>query len=156
MSDPLANIRMIVLDWYDGPTGGVLIDPERAKAFQFYLLDWDSQHRIRLFALQEVSPTVVDSLFKLTSENPRWPVWYPNMLNNPTEEAVEWAGSVDGYRIRPNRVDSVLVWDSSHDRALGTREVDQEYQARTMPWFDAVDSASGALDWFRLLCLPRD
>ena len=25
MSEPLENVRMIVYDWYDGPTGGILI-----------------------------------------------------------------------------------------------------------------------------------
>ena len=156
MSEPLANIRMIVNDWYDGPTGGILIDPQRGRAFDFYLLDWDAEHRIRLFALQEVSPRVVDSLFKLTSENPKWPVWYPKMLVHPTEEALEWAGSVGGYRIRPDHVDSVLLWDSMNDRALGTRELDEENQSRAMPWFDAVESARGALDWFKLLSLPHE
>jgi len=155
MSEPFENIRMVVCDWYDGPAGGILIDPQCGKAFHFYLLDWDSEHQIRLFALQEVSPLVVDSLLKLTSENPKWPVWYPKMLVQPTEAALEWAGSVSGYRIRPDRVDSVLLWDSSSDLALGTRELDQENQARTMPWFDAVESAQGAVDWFGLLSLPR-
>jgi len=156
MSDPTENIRMIVYDWYDGPTGGVLTGPRCGKAFKFYLLDWDPAHRIRLFALQEVSHTVVDSLFRLTSENPRWPVWYPKILVQPTEEALEWAGSVNGYRIRPDHVDSILVWDSSRDLALGARELDEKDQAGTVPWFDAVESPHGAPDWFKLLSLPRE
>lgn len=156
MNKPPENIRMIVSDWYDGPAGGILIDPQHGRASIFYLLDWDSGHRVRLFALQEVSPAAVDSLFRLTSEKPNWPVWYPRMLIQPTEEALEWARSVEGYRIRPDHVDAVLLWDSSHDLALGMREVDEENQAGTMPWFDAVESERGALDWFERLSVPRN
>jgi hypothetical protein len=155
MSEPLSNIRMVVYDWYDGPAGGILIEPRCGKAYRFHLLDWDSAHRIRLFALQEVSPTVVDSLFELTSEDPKWPVWYPKLLIQPTDEAREWAGSVDGYRIRPDRVDSILVWDSGRDLALGLRELDGENRAGTVSWFDAVESPGGAPDWFEILSLPR-
>jgi hypothetical protein len=66
----MINIYIIVYYWYDGPTGGILIDSRSGNVFQFHLLDWDSGHRIRLFALQEVSPAVVDSLLALTSEDP--------------------------------------------------------------------------------------
>ena len=156
MSEPPENVHMIVYDWYDGPTGGILIDPRDDRAFNFFLLDWDSDHHIRLFALQEVSRPVVDSLFKLTSEKPKWPVWYPKLLIKPTREALEWANSVDEYRVRPGHVDSVLIWDSIKELALGMRELEKGNQAKTMPWFDAAESACGAPDWFKLLSLPRE
>jgi hypothetical protein len=155
MSEPLTDIRMVASDWYDGPTGGILIDSRSGRVFRFHLLDWDSGHRIRLFALQEVSPSVVDRLLALTPENPTWPVWYPKILIRPTEEALEWAESVNRSRIRPGHVDSILVWDSTDDRALGMRGVEREHQAGTVPWFDAVESPGGVLDWFELLSVPR-
>lgn len=142
-------MNMITYDWYDGPIGGILIDPRCGRSFKFYLLDWDSEHRVRLFALQEVSPAVVDSLFRLTSESPSWPVWYPKMLIHPTREASEWVGSVKQHCIRPYRVDSILVWDSSNDLALGSRELTEEEQAEMMPWFEAVELRGRAIDWFK-------
>ncbi len=76
-------LKMLVYDWYDGPAGGFMT-LENGKSFCFFLLDWDSQHRVRIFALQATSAAIDEMVNQLTSETPEWPVWFPVELVHPS------------------------------------------------------------------------
>ncbi len=81
---------MILFDWYDGPASGLVLNTRSNEVFHFYLLDWDSEHRIRIFALFRVSSHVLDLLMQVTKESPKWPVWFPTEFIRPSEDVRNW------------------------------------------------------------------
>ena len=146
---------MLVYDWYDGPVEGVLTLDD-ARSFCFFLLDWDSDHRIRLFALQPVSETLDDMIKRLTVEAPNWPIWFPSELVHPSERSREWTSSVKALRNSPGTIESVLIWDTKDEREISIRQLLPEDGRRAVNWFDAVESAEGTFDWFGLLSIQRN
>jgi hypothetical protein len=149
-----SNIKMIIYDWYDGPVGGVVTLAD-ARSFCFFLLDWDSEHRIRIFSMQPISNAFDGMVKQLTVEAPKWPVWFPAELVHPSDRSREWTSSVKALRGNPENTESVLVWDTIDERAIEIRQLPPEARSGAIPWFDAVESAEGPFDWFRFLSIPR-
>lgn len=146
-------VKMIVTEWYDGPVGGVVrVVPDRS--FWFFLLDWDSSHRIRLFGLQEI-PEFENRIEQLTTDPPKWPVWIPAVFVQPTQEAENWIAIRRVSRTRPDTIDAVLVWDTQDEKGIAIQNLAPADAIHTVSWFDAMDSAEGPRDWFSILGIPR-
>lgn len=87
--------RMIVLDWYDGPTGGIVICKECSRSYKFSALaqdggsyeysSWDEGRELTIFGLTEFTKeqfgTILDAL--TTERPPSWPVWVIGPYKNP-------------------------------------------------------------------------
>jgi hypothetical protein len=81
--------RIVVFDYYDGPTSGFAKCARGSTAYRFELAAWDSYQDNRIFSLAEMDSTKFDSIVEILSrfEKPRWPVWMPRyQINLPTEE----------------------------------------------------------------------
>jgi len=146
--------RMLVYDWYDGPIGGVVTLSDE-RSFCFFLVDWDTEHRIRIFALQHISDEFGGMTDTLADKEAKWPVWFPSDFVEPSERALEWVAAVRSLRQHPESVDAALVWDSCDDRAIAIRGLPPEDTTRPVPWFDAVELPEGPRDWFGLLSVQR-
>jgi len=77
------------------------------------------------------------------------------MIINPEKAALDWVQATKESRVRPDSIDAILAWDSTNDLAIGIRELDRENSTKAIPWFDAVESECGTLDWFERLSFPR-
>lgn len=149
------SLKMLIYDWYDGPVGGVvtLVDDE---SYCFYLLDWDSAHRIRIFGLQKLSVKLTSMISQLTEEIPKWPVWFPSELIQPTKQSLGWTKSVKALRRWPDSIESVLVWDSVNEKAISVQLLPSDAHVDATPWFDAIESPKGQFDWFSYLSISRE
>lgn len=123
--------KIVALDYYDGPTCG-LLRCEAGRAYRFEILAWDSETQdVRVFSLAPTPPAAFDLLAELCArhEKPRWPVWVPSWQEDPKEEIaaalaragpVEWVVATDDLmgtilaarRVRPEDVRAVDDWRS--------------------------------------------
>src|SRR6266568_2897931 len=92
LNDPSPFTKVLALDWYDGPTGGVVQLGEGGEVFRFELLDKqqlaETDIDLRVFGLYPLLP---NALARLTAaltptHEPNWPVWFP-IWEFPTDEA---------------------------------------------------------------------
>jgi hypothetical protein len=155
MADYTSFNRMILFDWYDGPASGLVVDTRSDALYYFYLLDWDSNHRMRIFALFEVPSHVMDSLMQLTNASPKWPVWFPPEIVHPSEEVRHRIGDIKNLQLRPDTADYALLWDTKTEQPTGIWQLSEKDGQKVVPWFDAMDSDEGPLDWFGSLSVPR-
>lgn len=146
-------MNMLIYDWYDGPVGGLVLVNSQTCCFQ--MVDWDSSHRFRIMGIQGISKSLENLIPSLTDEQPKWPVWFPAALIEPSDESRTWVKSVLAIRCHPEILDGVFVWETVCEQALSIRHLKPDLAAHVMPWFDAVDSAEGQIDWFGALSLPR-
>jgi hypothetical protein len=154
MDHTLEFVKIVVFDWYDGPVGGVVaLDGERW--FSFFLLDWDLEHRVRIFALKPISYSIDHMIKKFSVENPTWPVWFPSELVHPDDQNQDWASLIKAINHNPENTDRILVWDTTDQRCLGVRNLPHELGSHAVSWFDAIESSEGPWDWFDLLSVTR-
>jgi hypothetical protein len=86
--------KVLALDYYDGPTRGVVeVSPEK-QPYRFEILAWDTENlNLRVFSLAQLPS---DTLTRLTDAysrfwEPRWPIWVPiwHFSNAADEEAMD-------------------------------------------------------------------
>ncbi len=75
--------KMVVLDWYDGPSSGVMLCNVCSTEYSFFTLDWSDDGTIRVFALAAASVGTVGHISELFGETPKWPLWFPSQLRTP-------------------------------------------------------------------------
>src|SRR5262245_65937806 len=91
INDPSPISRVVVLDWYDGPIGGVLQIGNNGPAYRFALLDERQsadEADVRVYGLCPVPSHGFERLADGLSQHskPRWPVWVP-VWQFPTDES---------------------------------------------------------------------
>lgn len=71
--------RIIWLDYYDGPTSGLVKCARGATAYRFELAAWDAHQDNRIFSLAETDSATFDSVVEILRrlDEPSWPVWFP-------------------------------------------------------------------------------
>jgi flagellar biosynthesis regulator FlaF len=77
----------LALDYYDGPTEGLLFDKDES-AFYFKLVAWDSSLDQRVFAVTKIERQQADDIWNSCEalETPRLPIWAPRLdLNDSIE-----------------------------------------------------------------------
>ncbi len=136
--------KMIALDYYDGPTFGLLWDHRRSAAYKFDMLDWDDHHRVRVFSLAELPEGAFDRVAEAcaTTGPPAWPIWVPN-----------WQFESDASRDAANRVVDAVLEQASRPHAVVAAEdlLDTILRARRT----ADQDLAAGQDWFALLGLER-
>jgi hypothetical protein len=92
VNDPSPITRVIALNYYDGPTLGVLQVGDGGSVYRFVLLDQrqvetDDEAELRVFGLYPLPADSLDRLASAVSPHvpPRWPVWCPHW-QFPTDE----------------------------------------------------------------------
>jgi hypothetical protein len=147
--------KIIALDWYDGPTGGILQCQNCQAVYQFDMLDWD-YHQVRIFRLRslpEESWTQIVALLEQAGFSPSWPVWFQRKW--PSEKAREITDKkikkILG-QVKPAEV--VVAWLGYGEKLLATKKIPSKDLEKEPVWFD-VEDLSEVRDWFSLLGLTR-
>jgi hypothetical protein len=91
VNDPSPIMRVIALDWYDGPTSGVLQLGDAGPVYRFAMLDehqLPADTEVRVYGLYPLPPGAFERLAGAISSHmtPRWPVWVP-LWQFPADEA---------------------------------------------------------------------
>ena len=149
--------KILALGFYDGPTSGVLQCATCSSVYKFDMLDWDDDHRVRIFRLAALPGDSLTECVKALEqpEAPHWPVWVPSRWNLPSEESRELADrKVQRILDRAQPAELIIAWAGYGERILAARTVPAADLANVPDWFSRTDPAEGR-DWFALLGLIR-
>jgi hypothetical protein len=118
VNDPSPIARVLILDYYDGPLGGVLRLGGGA-VFRYALLDerqldTNDSVDIRVYGLYPLAADALDRLTEVLTPHttpPRWPVWCPHwqFANDETRRQVD--GAAEDILKRAGRLSWVVVGD---------------------------------------------
>lgn len=153
-AETLAFQRMIVFDWYDGPTSGILVCDNCETAYLFLMLDWDNQHEIRLFSLAPLPEGSLDEVIGFFQEAPSWPVWFPNKLKTPTDDLRSQMTVLDRVIESAGPPAVLVAWSRSTQTALTAKRLRPELVPEVKDWFSVEDHAT-VRDWFAYVDLGR-
>lgn len=147
----------MALDFYDGPTGGVLQCAACGAVYKFDMLDWDDDHAVRVFRLAPLPAGSLEACVRALgqAEPPRWPVWVPSRQALPSEEAREAADrAVASLLAQARPADLIAAWTGYGERILAARKVSASELQGVPDWF-SVEDPGQARDWLAYLGLPR-
>jgi hypothetical protein len=149
--DPFS--QMIVLDYYDGPAGGLLKCQKCNVEYYFFLLDWDEMHTIRIFALAPMPPYSFEEIFRLFQATADQRVWIPPW---PTEEPHSdfFDSQVQGVTDRAATPMLVIAWSIRAEKTLAMRGVDPGAASYLFSWFDHQPHPV-EFDWFGYLRVAK-
>jgi hypothetical protein len=149
--DPFSE--MIVLDYYDGPAGGLLKCRACSAGYYFYLLDWDEMHTVRIFALAPMPPSAFEEIFRLFKATPDQRVWIPPW---PSEEHLSelYDSHIQAVTDRAGTATVVIAWSIRAEKTLAMRGVDPAAVSHLSPWFDRQPYPV-VFDWFGYLRLAK-
>ncbi len=124
--------RVIALDWYDGPTEGLVRCGECGQVYRFDLLDSvDEDRGIRIYGLAPGLADTMDRLVDVLSPfmRPSWPMWAPL-----------WKFSSEDDRIAVERaVDDLMAKAAARDFVIETTGLLDEIDAvKAAPAADAA------------------
>src|SRR5262245_35605360 len=71
--------KLLVLDYYDGPTDGVVLADEGSRSYRFQMLAGDGEtHDVRIVRLAPLPPDGLAGLVEVYAlyEPVRWPFWF--------------------------------------------------------------------------------
>jgi hypothetical protein len=143
---------MVILNWYDGPTSGILICSECGAEFDFLLCDWNRDQTLRVFALSRIGEGTVQQIVELCREEPRWPTWAPSILFHPDGSQRERSVRefIDSISQSKDIASLVVSWSVRTDTALRSRRITQE-QAAHASYLLENDTGGATFDWLALL-----
>ena len=109
----LTITRLIALDYYDGPTSGLvsLSGNDWNRPFYFELISWDEGRSRRVFALAELpNDTILDDLTNALgpSSHPRRPIWFPSWTFETEAEKTAAERIVEQAKSERSRAMSVM------------------------------------------------
>ena len=67
-------VRLVAIDYYDGPTDGLVECGACGTMYAFHKIDWDYGQNLRIFALAPTHGSFAD-LERGVSTNIKWPRW---------------------------------------------------------------------------------
>jgi hypothetical protein len=145
--------RTIALDFYDGPTGGILQCSTCQSIYKFDMLDWDDDHQTRIFRFALLpADSLAKCVLALAQPNlPRLPVWVP-----PSKEAAE-STDRDVQRIldQAQPAELVVAWIGYGEKILAAKRVPPSDLMDVPDWSHREDPA-GDGDWFSRLGLVKE
>lgn len=80
VNDQPAFGEITILGWYDGAACGIIVCSVCLTRFYFYLVDWNSDHSIRAFALRRLQVGTISVLSDLLGPRPPQHTWFPDKL----------------------------------------------------------------------------
>lgn len=149
--------KIIALDFYDGPTGGILQCEACQTVYQFDMLDWDDHHQVRVFRLRVLPESNWNKSLQALGQaepKPRWPVWVP--CKWPSEHAREEANrKLSKILAQAKPAELLVAWLGYGERILAARKFSPKDLDMEPAWF-TVDDKSKFRDWFPLLGLSKE
>jgi len=147
--------KIIALDWYDGPAGGILQCESCQAVYQFDMLDWDYR-QVRVFRLRTLPGECwmqITAALEQEGKTPLWPVWFPNKW--PSDDALENTNRrTKEILAQANPAELVVAWLGYGERILAAQKIPAKDLESEPVWFD-VQNLSEVRDWFSLLGLTR-
>jgi len=146
----------VVLNYYDGPTGGIMQCRSCSAVYKFVMVDWDEHQSVRIHALAPLPSKSFEQIVDLLSkyESPKWPMWFPVLQDSSSEvlDSLErQLQKVLGLAEPATLVVGLSQWG---DRILATRSLTASDLRNVQDWFSLEDPKSGR-DWFSFLGLVR-
>jgi hypothetical protein len=149
--------RIIALEFYDGPTSGILRCATCGAVYRFDMLDWDESQEVRVFRLASLPPGSLEEAVRALDKAgpPSWPVWVPRRASFPSEEAAAQADrAIQRILDRAEPALRLLAWSGYGETIVAAKEVSPADLAGVPDWFSAADPAT-TRDWFTFLGLAR-
>jgi hypothetical protein len=149
--------RILALDYYDGPTGGVLQCGGCGAEYRFDMLDWDTEQEVRIFRLAGLPNESMAECVGIISpsEPPHWPIWFPlwRWPNSQGREAAESA--LQRILARAHGPELVVAWARSDGRVLAAAKLDTQELSQAPDWFN-LNGTESERDWFSWLGLSKE
>lgn len=147
---------IIALDYYDGPTSGVIRCQVCSAEFKFMMLDWDDHQGNRVYSLEPLPlhsfKQIEDVLSKY--ELPKSPVWFPlrQYSSKQDHEFVEQQiAEILDQAASAIAVIAMSQWGETILAGKALNAIDMKY---VRSWF-TQEEPQASLDWFSFLGLNR-
>lgn len=87
--------RILVVEWYDGPTSGVAVCADCGAEYTFRMAAWDDAHEQRVYALSRLPNGSLTQLVDACkgAGMPRWPVWWPAIFASDQARSEAWSAA---------------------------------------------------------------
>ncbi|MDQ3706597.1 MAG: hypothetical protein M3437_15530 [Chloroflexota bacterium] len=154
--EPSPFERLIALEYYDGPTRGVIQCRDCEQAYIFTMLDiddegkydrasWNEGREIRVFGLSDLPASSFEELMRVCSRYvaPTWPVWLPLFQTTHTSEILNAVKSEMQHVLDTTVVVSVVATHDLLADVVAARNISE-------------DDPAGMPDWFSFLGLIED
>jgi len=145
---------MVIFDWYDGPTSGILVCEECGTAYLFVMVDWDKDHELRIFSLAPLPGGSLDAVITFFQEPAKWPIWFPERLKVPTAEFRAQMDVLDRIIDCAGEPTIILAWNRSARNAVVAKYLPSELIPMVKSWFDLEDGHP-LYDWFAYMGFER-
>ncbi len=148
---------MIVIDYYDGPIAGFLVCKLCQSHYYYYMLDWNADHSVRIFALAPVTATLFPKLYTLFQGHPTSLIWIPPVLaHRPSEEQIDelYASGLQEAIDSAGVVELVVGWSIVESKPISIRRVTTSLTQHLRSWFD-LETLSDLFDWFSFLSIGK-
>ncbi len=146
--------KMVISDWYDGPSTGILICDRCMRAYHFVLVDWDRSHSRRVFVLQRLPDDTVSLLSRLVGESPVWPLWFPNKFKHPADADQPILDAWQDVIESAEAPCAAILWDVKSWKAILARRIEHQ-SANYAQYLLDQDSTTASVDWFVYLGVSR-
>ena len=146
--------RMMLADWYDGPSDGLLICDQCGAAYHFLFVDWNASNALRVFALQQMPDDTVKRAQQLFNETPTWPTWFPSRLKHPSEADQSLLQSWDRMVAEAGPYSVAILWDNRSHTCLRARHLSDE-MAQNVVYLPESENFKAFADWFSFLQTNR-
>lgn len=118
-----AFLKMVVLNWYDGPSSGVVVCDKCLAEYSFFTLDWNDDRTIRAYALRLASSGTIGHISELVGEVPSWPIWFPSRIRFPKQEEHSLLNQLEGLLMIDRQPELVLGWSVRDSVPLTARRL---------------------------------
>lgn len=131
--------KVLALEYYDGPTYGVLQCGDDST-YRFDLLAWDQETQdVRVFGLSPLPRPGWEKLIALCSayESPHWPVWvvgWHEELHQPIDDIFQQAGPIDSIRRQAGPVEWVIATEDLLGEILRVKSIRPEELNQLTDW----------------------
>ncbi len=150
------DFTVIVQDFYDGPTEGVVGCYGYGVTYKFEMLDWDDKQDIRIFRTSPLSYKYFAEIVKVYSQydQPRWPVWMPNLSKLPKSLREDVYRKVDLFLDEAEPISCIVAWQNSDLQLIKCKSTTDATFRNVKDWLPWENSTSNT-DWFSLMNLTR-
>lgn len=151
LCDNPAFDKMTGLGWYDGATLGVVVCEKCLTEYHFFLIDWNNDRSMRVFALQELARGTTERLSKLIGDRPPGPFWFPQRLVIPTgEDGITIDDAIDRILVPTTPPSLVAAWPSHAYRPICARRLTNAVPSE-MSYLLSIDTVRPEFDWLAYL-----
>jgi hypothetical protein len=134
------SLKIIVTDYYDGPTAGLFKCEPCGRVYKFSMVDWDDKQEVRIHALTPMATDSFTRLEELTAKH--GPKWWPEGAE--VEEVLAQGGNA-------TVIGAFSRWAQVIFAARSLTEADSK---DVQEWMSRTNFENGR-DWFSFLDIER-